>query len=534
MSYRYFRMGRRLLARIAVGATLASAAGGAALATASTAHATTYTVTLTASPSSPTVGQTVALETQVTPSPSGSGLTVTLYDEDSHQIAGFCGSQQWCYIDVTRYDNTPHHYISYLATADHPDPPTGLVAQSNLLTVTWTGTWTWTDTLSAANPTPEAATSTTLHADTNGNTSFEGYSNEVLDLTGNTVVGNCGGGTCDVTVTSRTPQTRQYQARIVDSGGNVIASSNVVSITWLPYYSDQCTSPLLTVVDGWVGGTYARVRVQQNGTDTVVCYRLDQGTTLQGGQIVVSPGAVTVGLPTTDTNDTACSSATGNAVPQPHPLVAASTPLGDVRLDTYASTGTPAAWICVTAGPLHERILVPVSAGGVPGVAVNSDPIAQPAPAPDAGPAGDPSSTCVANGGSSAAQYIDATVGVTHEWLSVWQRSSGELDVCARMQGPVTEGGLVAVTLPVVPGGVQVTPVYGVGSDTSACSFAFVVSEPVSLLLATNQPGSTPVVVCAGAAGAALAVTVGATVTTGPVQPPSLPAFTPDPDNSVL
>ena len=529
MSTGHIHMGRRLLARTAILASLASAAGGALATSAITAGATTYTVTL-GGQTSPAVGQPDVLEAGVSPDPSGSGLHLSIYDEDVHQSIGDCGTSSVCDDQVEKYDNNPHHYIAYLASNAFGDPPSGVVAQSSLLTVTWTGTWTWTDTLTVSNPNPEAGTPTTLTAHTNGNTSFEGYANLLYDATANTLIADCLGGSCSEPVTSTTPQTRQYVAKIVDGSGNVIATSNTVSVTWQPYYSDQCTAPLLTVVDGWVAGTYARVRVQQNGGSTVVCYRVDQGGNLNGGQIVVTPNAATVGLPTTDANDTACSSASGNQVPGPHPLLAASTPFGNLLLDTYLTTGSPAAWICVTAGPVHQRILVPVSASGVPAITVNNDPIAQQPPAPDAGPAGYPSSSCVASGGGGAVQYLDATVGTTHEWLSAWQRNANELDVCARLQGPVTVGGLFTVGLPVSPGGVNVTPVVGVGTDTSPCTFAFGVSSPVSALVATNQPGSNPVMVCAAAAGASLAVTAGAAVGSPPVQF-TLPTFTHDPDS---
>jgi hypothetical protein len=526
----HIHMGRRLLARAAILASLASAAGGALAMNATTAGATTYTVTLTAGSSSPAVGQTVLLQAEVTPNPSGSGLRLSVYNEYSHQLLADCGTSWLCDTQDTKYDNNAHHYIAYLAGNAIGDPPSGVVAQSSLLTVTWAGTWTWTDTLSASDTNPVAGTSTTLNFRANGNTSFEGDSNELFDVTANAFIAGCPSGTCSRNVTSTTPQTRQYQAKIVDGSGSVIATSNILSVTWQPYYSDRCTAPLLTVVDGWVAGTYARVRVQQNGGSTVVCYRVDQGGTLDGGQIVVNPGAATVGLPSTDANDTACATSSGNQVPGPHPLLSASTPSGNVVLDSYVTTGSPSAWICVTAGPVHQRILVPVSASGTPVVANNVDPIAQQPPAPDAGPAGYPSSSCVAGGGSAATQYVAATAGATHEWLSVWQRTANELDVCVRVQGPETVGGLFTIGVPVGVGSITVPPVIGVGTDTSPCTFAFAVGSPVSAMVATSPPGSDPLVVCAGAVGTSLAVTVGVGLGQPPVQL-ALPSFTPDPDS---
>lgn len=528
-------IGRRLLARAAIVASLASAAGGALASNVTHAGATTYTVTLRALPTAtPTVGTQITVEAEVSPNPNGTGLHLTVYDEDTHSMQNDCLDQWLCDVQEQHYTNTPHHYMAYLASSWYPDPPTGIVAQSSLLTVTWGGTFTWTESLSASTITPEAGTSTTLTATANGYPFEENYSAEIDDLTtGAAVQSGCMSNVCRRILTSSVPGTHQYQAKLRDSSGNVLATSGVVTVTWLSYYSDQCTSPLITAVDGWFAGTYARVKVQQVGNSTLVCYRLDQGSTLDGGQLLITASGVSVGLPSIDNSDTACANITGNQVPGPHPLETVTTLVGNFSIDTYLGSGSTTAWVCLTAGPLHQRIVVPVSETGGPTIVKNDDPVGQQPPAPAAGPAGYPSSSCVASGGSAAVQYVDATVGTTHEWLSAWQDgASNQVDVCARLQtGAASEGGLFTVSEPSISGGLQVTPVFNVGTDGSACSVVVAgVGQPPTLQLATTPAGSNPATVCASAAGTTFTVTVGAITSSPPVQF-GLPGFTPDPDS---
>ena len=154
------------------------------------------------------------------------------------------------------------------------------------------------------------------------------------------------------------PGTHTYVA-FVDSDdeanyppNGIVATSNTVSVTWvespppaLP--SDVfCPSPSLTVLDGYILSVNNKLVVQDNGDVLAVCYRVRSGSTGVGGAVVVDRGSGTV---TTDTNADACQTQ------YIHQVV-----LGQlVIVGTGSDPGNGDQWVCVQAGPVALRVIIP-------------------------------------------------------------------------------------------------------------------------------------------------------------------------------
>lgn len=298
-------------------------------------------------------------------------------------------------------------------------------------------------------------------------------------------------------------------------------------------YSNTCGSPTATVADGYAGGsTYVTLRVQPKPTDpntTWVCYRIANGTSLSvGGRLDVTGGSASPGVPTVDTNSTACSTTTGNVLPPPHPFLAGFVGPVTFSADAYANSGT--AWMCLEAnGPsvdVKRRVLIPTGGVAAPSVVPNQDAPAPALPAPKPGPAGYPSSSCQAGLVGPSQQHLNAGSAGAHGWLYTAQPSATKLHICARLTGPVTVGGMLTVDATGSPG---VSPFQQTSTtDMTPCTFPLAGTvTPVVTHIATSAPGVNPASVCVTVGSTKQRVTVG---TSGsPVLTP--PTWTRDPDS---
>jgi hypothetical protein len=316
-----------------------------------------------------------------------------------------------------------------------------------------------------------------------------------------------------------------------DPPPNVQVTSNTVSVTWVPAPSQACYGGQVVVFDGYIGGNYLGIRALTTGSQTLICYRVVSAATGDvGGNISIATPMPQVGTPTTDTNYQACQAAGSS------PLVSGIFLGQPLYLATYSSTN--AAWVCLQAGPVQERIVAPVSVSGTPSVTPTSNPAGIFVPPPAAGPSGFPSTTCQSSGGTASTQLLDANVGGIQAWLSAWQVSSTQIDVCARIAGPSAAGALITLTAPPapsLPSGVGLQPVFGTsGSASPACTTVIAqFTAPTFALLSTSAPNRVnPAVVCVGLASVVESVTVG--VTGSPTLPPPpvvpLPTVSLDPD----
>jgi hypothetical protein len=292
------------------------------------------------------------------------------------------------------------------------------------------------------------------------------------------------------------------------------------------YPSDDCTATPL--VQGITMNTYVRVVTQRvDASTTWVCVRVEgriDGYPFFGGKFVVSTAA-TPPVPTTDGNATACTTAGGNTVPGPHPLLGGH--LGDpgdpatylpFLLDSWA--GDTAAWVCVGIATVNVRVKVPTAPDGeAPNVVFEQDATAghvfeQPAPTV-------PSGRCQA-AGRTAIQWYDYTAAGARTYLYSWMSSPTALQVCAGVTGPVAAGGVLTVDTAGLGGVPSVTT----GTDAAGCPVSVVgITNPAVVDVRRSATGAAPASVCVTAGGTTVRVTVSA----GSGGLPASVTWTPDP-----
>lgn len=135
--------------------------------------------------------------------------------------------------------------------------------------------------------------------------------------------------------------------------------------------SGTCTTGTV-INDGTVGGLYTKVRIVQADSETTwVCVRIgDNASNGFGGKLVVTspaPGIPTIGMPSADSNFSACGTTSGNTAPGPHPIAKGETVGGtQYEIDVYQGGGQ--VWLCVRAGSIQHRVIVPTDLPTVPGL----------------------------------------------------------------------------------------------------------------------------------------------------------------------
>ena len=124
------------------------------------------------------------------------------------------------------------------------------------------------------------------------------------------------------------------------------------------------------IIEGTFGGQRLRLAVDSPSTGTArVCFRV--GNTA-GGAITIGGGGGSIGVPSTDGNDTACTTTAGNSAPGPHPLADGAVAGQRVFLDLYRGNGQ--VWVCVGLGAQRFRVIIPVPGVSLPGVTYEPDP----------------------------------------------------------------------------------------------------------------------------------------------------------------
>jgi hypothetical protein len=296
--------------------------------------------------------------------------------------------------------------------------------------------------------------------------------------------------------------------------------------------SDDCaTTPTSQT---FVDSAYSRVSTRQVASDqTWVCARIDTGRGAGGQQLSVGGKFVVQGaaasapaVPTVDAAVTACASP-GNAVPGPHPLVAAS--LGDpndpatylpILLDSYSGSGE--AWVCLRAGTTAVRVALHYGVSvGTPSVSFVPDQAgyhANPWPQATATPSG----SCEAAGRFRAEQYADSTTLGVRTFLYTWESSPNVTKICVRTEGLVSAGGVLTVD---ATGLYASVPVVESGSDTTGCTTSVAkVEQPVAVEI-RRSAGTLPASVCLTVGSATTRVTV----SSGAGAVPANVTWTPDP-----
>lgn len=200
--------------------------------------APTYTVSLSASPTTLETGETATLTTTASHDLTGTRFTTYVFDQTDPTWYRTC-KVQTCSFPVTYDTPGSHTYIAYIARerTDPRYPPMQIQATSNSVTVTWT-TPTFTVTLTSDDAWVPPGTTAVLMARSNKDMAGRPFAIQIFDLTSNERVASCDtGSTCPAFVSQSTPTTHAYQAFVAEPGDtppppNVQASSDVLPVTW--------------------------------------------------------------------------------------------------------------------------------------------------------------------------------------------------------------------------------------------------------------------------------------------------------------
>jgi hypothetical protein len=181
-----------------------------------------WSITLTANYQSVPAGTTATLTAVTNHDVSGTGLfIVILSDDGNHQT---CAAGSACTWDVVANNGVTHSFRAYVV-----DALQNTLAASNQLSITWTIHWQIS--LSADHYSVMVNDTVTITAVANNDVSGTGDTIVIQSDSGHQWTCDSGA-TCYVQVYDSTAETHQYQAYVVDAAGNVLAQSNVISVTW--------------------------------------------------------------------------------------------------------------------------------------------------------------------------------------------------------------------------------------------------------------------------------------------------------------
>jgi hypothetical protein len=266
-----------------------------------------------------------------------------------------------------------------------------------------------------------------------------------------------------------------------------------------PGISDTCANPTV-IQEGFLAArtTFFRARVQPKPGEPStlwVCYRAKVGSVDSAGRIDVNGFAVISGLPWIDSASRDCAEAPANDLPGPHPIEdGAIGPVG-FYLDTFSAAGQ--VWVCMEAGTVKERVVVPLpgNSGPVVDATTDSGPAApQPTMTPQPGL---PSSSCYAGAHGTPTELVNTDHGPVHLFVfSAVEPVPGEAHLCARVHGGPHPAG-IDLGVNADPGDiVRVTS----SPDVSPCTTNVVTlsTPPVSIKV---TPTGVPPSICVAAPG---------------------------------
>jgi len=191
----------------------------------------TPSVTLAANPTDPDVNTASTLTATSNFNLTGTGLAINIIDQTTGQVVQQCTSGTTCTVSETQSNDATDTFVADIGPAGAMPGASGVVTQSNAVTVTWS----WTVTLSASTDNTAPGNDVTLTANVS---SAIGNNYLVIDDTtnGDYQVTNCYDSTSCTAVVSETSETTQdYIARVVPyswetyDGGS---QSDTVAVTW--------------------------------------------------------------------------------------------------------------------------------------------------------------------------------------------------------------------------------------------------------------------------------------------------------------
>jgi len=319
------------------------------------------------------------------------------------------------------------------------------------------------------------------------------------------------------------------------SSAPAVATITTLAVTWPTGVtppgnpSDSCYAGT-AAVDGFVGGTYIKLRAQQLNPQTeLVCARLDNGQGVNfGGALQITTSGTLPGAPSSDGNLAACTQS-GNldSPPLPSPLFSNTTffpVFTNLVASEFRNNGEVDVCVSATAASTtvaqHLYLPLPNAGNVVNAVQFLPDPAGTGVPVPTPAFGGNPSATCE-NGGGSA--LVNANLAGTQAWLYTLQERPTKLDVCVRLGQSGGDGGEMSLDTTGFPG---IAPVVQTGSDTTGCTQPVDhLNTPEQVWLDISATGANPAAVCLTINGVVNRLTLG---TTGSGALPN-PQWNPDP-----
>lgn len=300
-----------------------------------------------------------------------------------------------------------------------------------------------------------------------------------------------------------------YVADVLNHRVRRITTGSAAVISPPSFPSDDCATG--TLIDGFIGDSYVKVRHMSAAQTTSVCVRVEGASTMVGGRfVIVSPG-ITPTVPPADDAGGSCPQA--NA---PFLVGDPSDPTGQtaVRIDTFQASYSE-VWVCInvtnSAGlftAISKRLHIPTVQGPVQTPVFLAD-----ANASHVGPevaAGSRSQECIA--GSGHQRVLNAAIASEHLWLYAWQPSPSQVNLCARISdGTNSAGGRLFVDTSSPQVGTIVTT--GSVPDDPACTANIAAFGGVSL---RRSGASPPVSLCVTASGSGARLTVNPLGTVAP------------------
>lgn len=200
--------------------------------------APTYSVALSADPTTLETGQSTTLTVTASHDLTGTRWITYIFDQTDPAWYRTC-KVQTCSFSVAQSSPGTHSYVAYVARerSDPRYPPVGIQATSNTVTVTWTAP-TYTVSLQAESTWVTPGSTVILTATANKDMAGRSLAIQIFDLAANQQIASCETGTsCTAEAHSVAPATRAYQAFIAPPAAtppppNSQASSEVVTITW--------------------------------------------------------------------------------------------------------------------------------------------------------------------------------------------------------------------------------------------------------------------------------------------------------------
>lgn len=222
---------------LAVGFGLATAVPMARPAAAQTA----WTVTLSASKTTPTINQAVTLTAVTNQDVGPTPYWIDIYDLGNNSLVTDCGFGTTCSGTVNKQTPTCDTYQAYVADLSSSNPPSNIQATSNPVTVCWQlpspPTPPWTVSLVGQPTQTVAGTPAALAAVTDNNVGPTPYWLEIYDLNTAQSVAICATGVdCTATV-SNGVGCHDYVAEVAPystsyPAAGAVATSNTVAICW--------------------------------------------------------------------------------------------------------------------------------------------------------------------------------------------------------------------------------------------------------------------------------------------------------------